>query len=759
MNAMKKLIILAVPVFFVTTMLTMPSQNVKALSGSDWRAGRITDDAVFTDNSSMTPTQIQQFLDSKIPACDTHGTGTVTYSYGGGQVTTSRALYSYRRGNGAITVIKPDNIPDSDNSWYTDNTWFQCLNNYWENPSNGQNNYANRPIPAGGQSAAQLIWLAAQAHNISPKTLLVTLQKEQGLVTDTWPFQMQFIHALGAYCPDNPPSSWPNGCDPNHEGFSKQMDDGADLFRYYIDNMSQAWWSYKKPGINNILYSPTAGCPSSNVNIENKSTAALYTYTPYQPNQAALDNLYGSGDGCSAYGNRNFWRTFNDWFGSTYADAYTAQFNAQSSLIGEPFYPGESRQVFIQYKNLGSARWYDNSTAPTGISPVHLAATNPTNRKSVFSNGWPSDGRPNVTFSKVYEADGSTLASNQHVVEPGQIARFEFNITPPWNVNLGTTREFFQPVLEGASSWNMGGLSWLDITVDSRYKAASYSQSAFPTLAQNNAIDNAAFLQYKNTGSAAWYDDTSVPAGYYPTHLATTSPLNRWSGFGPSWPKSSRPNYTFSKVYASDGVTLSGNQHIVMPGQIGRYDFSLTASKDVSPGTYRESFQPVQEGYNYPIMGTPSWFDITVTPSVFSAGWNAQSSFPTLSPGESKLAFIQYKNLGSTRWYDDTSAPVGLSPVHLAASVPTNRKSVFSYGWPSSGRPNVTFTKVYEADGVTLAANQHVVEAGQIARFEFNITSPWNINTGTHREYFQPVLEGTNNWSMNGISWLDVTVR
>jgi len=29
--------------------------------------------------------------------------------------------------------------------------------------------------------------------------------------------------------------------------------------------------------------------------------------------------LYGTGDICSAYGNRNFWRDFNNWFGSTLA--------------------------------------------------------------------------------------------------------------------------------------------------------------------------------------------------------------------------------------------------------------------------------------------------------------------------------------------------------------------------------------------------------------------------------------------------------
>ena len=64
-----------------------------------------------------------------------------------------------------------------------------------------------------------------------------------------------------------------------------------------------------------VRYSPNSACGTSAVYIQNRATAALYYYTPYQPNTAALANLYGTGDACSAYGNRNFWRTWWDWFG------------------------------------------------------------------------------------------------------------------------------------------------------------------------------------------------------------------------------------------------------------------------------------------------------------------------------------------------------------------------------------------------------------------------------------------------------------
>ena len=38
----------------------------------------------------------------------------------------------------------------------------------------------------------------------------------------------------------------------------------------------------------------------SDVFIQSKANAALYTYTPYQPNAAALNNMYSTGDGFAA---------------------------------------------------------------------------------------------------------------------------------------------------------------------------------------------------------------------------------------------------------------------------------------------------------------------------------------------------------------------------------------------------------------------------------------------------------------------------
>src|SRR5207253_1333233 len=83
------------------------------------------------------------------------------------------------------------------------------------------------------------------------------------------------------------------------------------LFNYSIGNNSF------------VGYNPNSGCGGTNITMSNQATAGLYNYTPYQPNQAALNNLYGTGDSCSAYGNRNFWRMYWDWFGNPIGPNYS----------------------------------------------------------------------------------------------------------------------------------------------------------------------------------------------------------------------------------------------------------------------------------------------------------------------------------------------------------------------------------------------------------------------------------------------------
>lgn len=238
-----------------------PAPSAAAADASDWNPGSIIDDAVFYDGAAMSAGEIQSFLDGKVRSCQ---------------------------------------------SGYT------CLKDYRQSTDNRPaDKYCNGYSGAANESAATIIDKVARSCGISQKALLVLLQKEQGLVTSTAPSAWNYSAATGQGCPDTAP------CDASTQGFFYQVYYGARQFEVY--RLNPTWWGYQAGRWNNILYNPSASCGTQRVFIENQATAGLYIYTPYVPNQAALRNLYGEGDGCSAYGNRNFWRTFTDWFGSTKA--------------------------------------------------------------------------------------------------------------------------------------------------------------------------------------------------------------------------------------------------------------------------------------------------------------------------------------------------------------------------------------------------------------------------------------------------------
>lgn len=244
----------------------LPVTPAHAVTAADWRPGRIIDDTIFFNKDAMSVQQIQQFLDAKVPVCDTNHNA-------------SFWLYGYW------------NAPP-----------YTCIKDYQEN----------------GKSAARIIWDAAQAYTVNPQVLIVILQRETGLITDTWAAPWQYKRALGYKCYDTPlganVDANQNGCFDSDENFIGQVNGAAAQLRDYVNNPDN--YNFKAGVTRNILYSPNTSCGSGSVYIETQGTAALYNYTPYQPNATALSNVYGDqNDGCSAYGNRNFWVFFNDWFG------------------------------------------------------------------------------------------------------------------------------------------------------------------------------------------------------------------------------------------------------------------------------------------------------------------------------------------------------------------------------------------------------------------------------------------------------------
>lgn len=249
--------VVALIIGFIPSISLAP--QAQAADAAAFNPGNLISNAVFFDGSAMDASAVQNFLNSRVPNC--------------------------RSG-------------------------YVCLKSYVQaTPSISRDSYCSAYVGSGSETAASIITKVAQACNISPKVLLVLLEKEQSLITDTWPVDYQYRNATGFACPDTAP------CDPSFNGFFYQVYYAARQFQKYAATPNS--WNFKAGQTNQIRFNPNAACGSSAVYIQNQATAGLYIYTPYQPNAAALSNLYGTGDSCSAYGNRNFWRIFTDWFGST----------------------------------------------------------------------------------------------------------------------------------------------------------------------------------------------------------------------------------------------------------------------------------------------------------------------------------------------------------------------------------------------------------------------------------------------------------
>lgn len=340
------------------------SQDASAFKASDFNAGRIIDDAVFYNSGSMTAAQIQTFLNSKNPYCDTNGSQPAA---DWGRPDLTRAQFA--------TQVKGWHGPP-----------YTCLRDFKQNtPQVEAASGLCGALPArNNRTAAQIINDVANACNINPQVLLVLLEKEQSLVTDIWPLNIQYERATGFACPDNAGGA----CNPAYNGFFSQVYSAARQFNLYKSRPND--YNYRAGRSQTVYYHPgpcktwsngrcvethpITYCGGTQLYIQNQATAALYVYTPYQPNAASLNSYPGTGDQCSSYGNRNFFGLFTNWFGSTIFTTRGAIKNKHDSLggtegrLGAPIsneYCGLVKSGCYQEFENGAAYWTSSTGAMT----------------------------------------------------------------------------------------------------------------------------------------------------------------------------------------------------------------------------------------------------------------------------------------------------------------------------------------------------------------------------------------------------------
>ena len=223
--------------------------------GTAWDAGNIISDEVFFAADTMAAADIQAFLEKH--GCVTQGClSRMSYTWPGGTV-----------------------------AW--------C-----------------KPVPPGSGTFALMLSIVSKACGINPQVALVMIVKESGGISkDPVPAAL-----TGFACPDLP-GGGPN-CSASAGGVWNQTWGMVQAFARLKVDPSRI--NYPVGVSKDILWNEAyTGCGASPVTPANTATAILYTYTPYQPNQASLDAFPGTGDKCSSYGNRNFFKYFNQYFGST----------------------------------------------------------------------------------------------------------------------------------------------------------------------------------------------------------------------------------------------------------------------------------------------------------------------------------------------------------------------------------------------------------------------------------------------------------
>ena len=377
--------------------------RASALTGSEFDPGNIISDSAFYESNAMSESEIQSFLNGKIGTC----------------------------ANGACLNVLTNSVA-SRSRLVSDST----------------GNVRCEAFQGGQLTAAAIIYRVQVACGISAKVILVTLQKEQGLVTKTAPSQAALDRAMGYACPDTAP------CAPTTLGFGNQIYAGTLQLKTY-----KASHFGMQPGSRSVLWNPNGACGNSVVNVQNYATAALYNYTPYRPNAAALATLYGTGDGCSSYGNRNFWVYYSSWFGPTYEAAPGAIAVLWNSVGGNEGAMGPAQAGLESFPGGGggTGQRFQNGSIMASTSGLTVAIMNGPIRDSYFRSGgpagplgWPVD--PGTSFPGAGGGtgqrfqNGSLMAST---VTGGTVAIMDGSIRDNYFANGGPS---------GSLGWPVAGL-------------------------------------------------------------------------------------------------------------------------------------------------------------------------------------------------------------------------------------------------------------------------------------------------------------
>lgn len=219
------LLILLLPALLVSV-AKVSAQEIDPL----FNPSHIIDDSEMLNTTSLSVTEIQQFLAKK-----------------GSYLATYNTINSYGTPKSAAEIIYDA----------------------------ARNNYDCDGVDLGeNPTEATRIARCKKIGTINPKAILVLLQKEASLIENASPIQARLDWATGYGCPDG------NACNPYYKGFGKQVNSAALQFLAYMNESSR--YPYKAGQVYTFSnpYGTICNEPMT-VIPENQATAALYNYTPH----------------------------------------------------------------------------------------------------------------------------------------------------------------------------------------------------------------------------------------------------------------------------------------------------------------------------------------------------------------------------------------------------------------------------------------------------------------------------------------------
>ncbi len=259
-------------------------------------------------------------------------------------------------------------------------------------------------------------------------------------------------------------------------------------------------------------------------------------------------------------------------------------------------------------------------------------------------------------------------------------------------------------------------------------------------------------FQVWNTGGQTWRT-----GGDTPLRLGTARTHDRTS--------------VFADGGAADG--WAGVNRIELLNDTGPDQLATFRATFESPGAsghWTECFAPLVEGVKWlkdrglctgVTVHPPTWRGEYVGQRITASSDPADMTATTadhLKPGDTRSLKLFIKNTGELAWVQG-----GSNPTRLATANPRDRTSAFrtsgltgsgaSENWVSGSRASELEGR-YDPDTDSIVADTEIT-TGEIGAFSFTVTAP--DLPGSHKEYFNPVVEGKRHMPYLGI-WFGLNV-